>query len=53
MDVAALGAQQGIFQTKLAMSMIKQSNQAEQALVNMIVQSSPSGERGQTLDVSA
>ena len=46
-------AQQAIFQSKLAMSMVKQSNEADQALVNMIVQSSPSGGRGQILDVSA
>jgi len=39
-------------QTNLALSFIKKNAQADQSLVNMIAQSSPSGGRGQNVDMS-
>lgn len=52
MEVAAIALQQASSQTNTALAMVKQAVQAEQALVNAIAQSSPSGGRGQNLDVS-
>ena len=55
MEIAALALQQASLQTNIAMAMIKQGAQTEQSLVNMIaqtIQSSPSGGRGQSLDIT-
>jgi len=45
-------AQQSNAQTSLAMSFIKKNAQAEESVVNMIAQSSPSGGRGQNVDLT-
>lgn len=46
-------AQQLGAQSNIALSALKQNAQAEQELVNMIAQSSPSGGRGQNVDLTA
>jgi hypothetical protein len=46
-------AQQLGAQSNVMLSFIKQNAQAEQSLVNMIAQSSPSGGRGQVVDTTA
>ncbi|MFH1157357.1 MAG: hypothetical protein V1721_00490 [Pseudomonadota bacterium] len=55
MELAALALQQASLQTNIALALIKNNAQTEQALVNMIaqtVQSSPSGGRGKNIDIS-
>jgi hypothetical protein len=47
-----VSAQQQGTQNNLMLSFIKQNAQAEQSLVNMIAQSSPSGGRGQNVDLT-
>lgn len=51
MEIAALGTQQAMAQSKMSMAMVKQSAQAEQAIVDLIT-SAASGNRGQNLDIS-
>jgi len=46
-------AQQLGAQNNVTLSFIKQNAQADQSLVNIIVQSSPSGGRGQNVDITA
>ena len=45
-------AQQSNAQTNLSVSILKKNAQAEESVVNMIEQSSPSGGRGQNVDLS-
>lgn len=52
MEVSAAALQQVTAQTNAALSMVKKNAQAEQALVNMIAQNTPSGGRGQNLDIT-
>ena len=54
MEVAAVALQQAGSQTNAALSMVKKNAQAEQALSNALTQSaqsSPTGPRGQNLDI--
>jgi hypothetical protein len=52
MEVTAVLLQQLGAQTNAALTMLKQNAETEQALVNMITQSSPSGSRGLNLDIT-
>jgi hypothetical protein len=52
MEVAAIALQQASAQTNATLAMVKQNAQTEQALIEMIAQSSPSGSRGQNLDIT-
>ncbi len=45
-------AQQLSAQNNVTLSFIKQNAQAEESLVNVIAQSSPSGGRGQNVDLT-
>ena len=47
-----VSAQQLSTQNNFALSAIKQNAQAAESLVNMIAQSSPSGGRGQNVDIT-
>ncbi len=47
-----VSAQQLSAQSNVALSFIKKNAQADQSLVNMISQSSPSGGRGQNVDLT-
>ena len=47
-----ISAQQSNLQNNATLSFIKQNAQADQSLVNMITQSSPSGGRGQNVDLT-
>ena len=52
-DVAnIISAQQMSAQNNVMLSSIKQNAQVEQELVNVIAQSSPSGGRGQNVDLT-
>lgn len=51
MEIAAIAAQQSIAQTKVAMTMVKQANEAQQAIVEMVAQS-VDGARGQNLNIT-
>ena len=52
MEVAAAALQQAGTQTNVALSMLKKNAQAEQAIANMLQQSSASGSRGNNLDIT-
>lgn len=51
MEVAALAAQQAQYQMNAALSMVKKNAEADQALVNVLVQNSADF-RGQNFDVT-
>jgi hypothetical protein len=51
MEVAALGVQQSMAQSKMSIAMVKQSAQTEQAIVDLIKSAAGQG-RGQNLDIS-
>lgn len=51
MEVAALAAQQANLQMNTALSMVKKNAEAEQSLVNVLVQNTGAG-RGQNFDVT-
>jgi len=50
---AAVAIQQATLQGNIGMAMVKQQAQAEQSIVNMIAQSTPTGSRGQNLNITA
>jgi hypothetical protein len=52
MEVAAVAIQQAAGQRDVALSLVKQQARSDQALVNMIAQSIPSGGRGGNLDIT-
>jgi hypothetical protein len=49
--VTAVAIKQAQGQSQMAMSMVKQANKAEQAIVNMIADTAASGSRGQNLNI--
>lgn len=51
MELAAIVAQQSVMQSKVAMTMVKQANDAQQAIVSIIAQT-VDGSRGQNLNIT-
>ena len=53
MDLTSIALQQTNGQVNMALAVIKQSAQEEQAIVNMIAQATSSGNLGQNLNITA
>jgi len=53
MEVSAVALQQAGANARTAVAMVKKAAEADQAVVNLIAQSSPSSGRGQIVDVTA